>query len=95
MFVCVCLCMCMCVYMCVYMCVRLRVVISRTQRDEALHNPYLLMTHEGRVYMEDDLKVVITCRMDVHKFPFDTQSCNITITSVVHRGEGSAGGSGG
>ncbi|CAL8309372.1 unnamed protein product [Boreogadus saida] len=60
-------------------------IFEMTQRDEALPNPYLLMTHEGRVHLEDDLKVVITCKMDVHKFPFDTQSCNITITSVVHR----------
>ena len=91
---CLCVCTCARVCMCVCVCLRVGVVISRTQRDEALPNPYLMMTHEGRVFMEEDLKVVLTCKMDVHKFPFDTQSCNITITSVLHKGEGPAGGPG-
>lgn len=34
------------------------------------------------------MKVVSTCKMDVHKFPFDTQRCNITIGSAMHCGEG-------
>ncbi|KAK0134364.1 5-hydroxytryptamine receptor 3C [Merluccius polli] len=63
-------------------------IYEMTQSDVALPNPYLYMTNEGKVFMEEDLKVVSTCRMDVHKFPFDTQSCNITITSVIHSSEG-------
>ncbi|TRY87142.1 hypothetical protein DNTS_010211, partial [Danionella cerebrum] len=34
--------------------------------------------------MDDDLKIVSTCAMDVHKFPFDTQTCHITVSSVNH-----------
>lgn len=34
------------------------------------------------------MKVVSTCKMDVHKFPFDTQSCNLSIGSALHCGGG-------
>lgn len=46
------------------------------------------MSHDGIVSCEEDIKVVSTCKMDVHKFPFDTQRCNITIGSAMHCGEG-------
>ncbi|KAM4624588.1 5-hydroxytryptamine receptor 3A-like [Polymixia lowei] len=59
-------------------------IYEMTQKDDALPSPYLHMTHKGIVSSEGDLKVVSTCRINVHKFPFDTQSCNITFSSVTH-----------
>uniref|UniRef100_A0A3B4ESK4 Si:dkey-49c17.4 n=1 Tax=Pundamilia nyererei TaxID=303518 RepID=A0A3B4ESK4_9CICH len=40
--------------------------------------------YDGTITSEDDIKIVSTCKMDVHKFPFDTQKCNITIGSASH-----------
>ncbi|KAL6475557.1 hypothetical protein MHYP_G00165970 [Metynnis hypsauchen] len=34
--------------------------------------------------MEENLRLHTICTMDVHKFPFDIQSCNITILSMIH-----------
>lgn len=51
-------------------------------------NPYIFVSHDGTVYTEEDMRVVSTCKMDVHKFPFDTQSCNITVGSALHCGSG-------
>ncbi|KAJ3608087.1 hypothetical protein NHX12_025137 [Muraenolepis orangiensis] len=55
-----------------------------TEMDNASQSPYVYISFDGNVTFEEDLKVVSTCKMDVHKFPFDTQSCNITVTSVIH-----------
>uniref|UniRef100_A0A671XBY8 Si:dkey-49c17.4 n=2 Tax=Sparus aurata TaxID=8175 RepID=A0A671XBY8_SPAAU len=44
----------------------------------------MYVSSDGEVILEEDMKVVSTCRMDVHKFPFDTQRCNITIGSAIH-----------
>lgn len=60
----------------------------RIQKDDSPHNPYMYVSSDGEVILEEDMKVVSTCRMDVHKFPFDTQRCNITIGSAIHCGEG-------
>lgn len=50
-------------------------------------NPYIDVTYDGLVASDQDIKVVSTCKMDIHKFPFDTQSCNMTIGSAVYCGE--------
>ncbi|KAG7280686.1 hypothetical protein CRUP_023305 [Coryphaenoides rupestris] len=55
-----------------------------TEMDNASQSPYVCIAHNGTVYFEEDLKVISTCKMDVHKFPFDTQSCNITVASILH-----------
>ncbi|KAM4624587.1 5-hydroxytryptamine receptor 3A-like [Polymixia lowei] len=59
-------------------------IYEMTEKDNAPKSPYLIVSHDGIVSLEDDLKVVSTCRMDIHKFPFDTQSCNITVSSAIH-----------
>ncbi|XP_029312693.1 5-hydroxytryptamine receptor 3A-like [Cottoperca gobio] len=59
-------------------------IYEMIQKDDSPLNPYMLVSYEGEVSSEQDIRVVSTCRMDVHKFPFDTQRCNITIGSAVH-----------
>uniref|UniRef100_A0A3Q3A7L8 5-hydroxytryptamine receptor 3A-like n=2 Tax=Kryptolebias marmoratus TaxID=37003 RepID=A0A3Q3A7L8_KRYMA len=54
------------------------------QKDDSPQNPSILLTYEGTVYFSDDIRVVSTCKMDIHKFPFDTQKCTITIGSSIH-----------
>lgn len=46
-------------------------------------NPYIDVTYDGLVVSDQAVKLVATCKMDIHKFPFDTQSCNVTIGSAV------------
>ena len=59
----------------------------RTQKDDSPQNPYMFVSYDGTVSFDEDMKVVSTCKMDVHKVPFDTQKCNISIGSAIHCGE--------
>ncbi|XP_033841032.1 5-hydroxytryptamine receptor 3A-like [Periophthalmus magnuspinnatus] len=55
-----------------------------TEKDTSPSNPYLMVFHNGTVLLEEDMKVISTCKMDMHKFPFDTQQCNLTLGSAIH-----------
>ncbi|XP_024141051.2 5-hydroxytryptamine receptor 3C-like [Oryzias melastigma] len=44
----------------------------------------MIISYDGTVSMDENLRVFSTCHMDVHKFPFDTQECNISISSANH-----------
>ncbi|XP_029699327.1 5-hydroxytryptamine receptor 3A-like [Takifugu rubripes] len=57
-------------------------IYEMIQKDESPLDPYVEVTYDGHVASDQDVKVVSTCKMDIHKFPFDTQSCNITIGSA-------------
>ncbi|XP_058650523.1 5-hydroxytryptamine receptor 3A-like [Onychostoma macrolepis] len=57
-------------------------VLETVEKEDGPLNPYLYITHDGNVKMEDDHKIVSTCTMNVHKFPFDTQTCHITVSSI-------------
>ncbi|XP_034715399.1 5-hydroxytryptamine receptor 3A-like [Etheostoma cragini] len=59
-------------------------IYEMIQKDDSPHNPYMYVSYDGTITSEEDMKVVSTCKMDVHKFPFDTQRCNITIGSAIH-----------
>ncbi|XP_068162288.1 5-hydroxytryptamine receptor 3A-like [Antennarius striatus] len=59
-------------------------IYEMIKKDDSPSNPYVFVSHDGRVTFDDDIKLVSTCRLDVHKFPFDTQRCNITIGSAIH-----------
>ncbi|KAI3365102.1 hypothetical protein L3Q82_010212 [Scortum barcoo] len=59
-------------------------IYEMIQKDDSPLNPYMYVSHDGIISSEEDMKVVSTCKMDVHKFPFDTQRCNITIGSAIH-----------
>ncbi|TNN03225.1 hypothetical protein fugu_000254 [Takifugu bimaculatus] len=62
-------------------------IYEMIQKDESPMNTYVDVTYDGHVTSDQDVKLVSTCKMDVHKFPFDTQSCNITIGSANYCGE--------
>ncbi|XP_018521203.2 5-hydroxytryptamine receptor 3A-like [Lates calcarifer] len=59
-------------------------VYEMIEKDDSPQNPYIFISYNGMVTSEEDVKVVSTCKMDVHKFPFDTQKCNISIGSAIH-----------
>uniref|UniRef100_A0A087Y485 Uncharacterized protein n=1 Tax=Poecilia formosa TaxID=48698 RepID=A0A087Y485_POEFO len=56
--------------------------IFRNERQK--QNPYILVSHDGTVFYDEDMRVISTCKMDVHKFPFDTQECSLSIGSAIH-----------
>ncbi|XP_076007892.1 5-hydroxytryptamine receptor 3A-like [Genypterus blacodes] len=59
-------------------------ISEMTEKDNSNRNPYMYVFHDGMVRSEEDMRVVSTCQIDIHKFPFDTQSCTITASSAVH-----------
>ncbi|XP_072524031.1 5-hydroxytryptamine receptor 3A-like [Salminus brasiliensis] len=59
-------------------------IYELAEQENSPPSPYLYITHNGEVSMEEDLRIVSTCKMDVRKFPFDTQSCQMTISPILH-----------
>ncbi|KAJ8002197.1 hypothetical protein DPEC_G00177320 [Dallia pectoralis] len=59
-------------------------IYEMTEKDAYPPSPYLYVSHDGVISKEDATKVISTCKMDIHKFPFDTQKCSITFSSAIH-----------
>ncbi|XP_066519119.1 5-hydroxytryptamine receptor 3A-like [Hoplias malabaricus] len=59
-------------------------IFELAEKENGPPSPYLSVTYEGEVTMEEGVRTVCICKMDVHKFPFDTQSCQITISSIIY-----------
>nr|XP_015818327.2 5-hydroxytryptamine receptor 3B [Nothobranchius furzeri] len=57
------------------------------EKDKAPPSPFLQISHEGYTFYRNDKVVISTCKMQVYKFPFDIQSCNITFKSVLYTDE--------
>ncbi|XP_055085785.1 5-hydroxytryptamine receptor 3A-like [Periophthalmus magnuspinnatus] len=53
------------------------------EKDKAPPSPHLFIRSNGEVEVQNDQVLVSTCRMRVHKFPFDTQSCSLSFKSVI------------
>ncbi|KAI9546913.1 hypothetical protein NQZ68_022859 [Dissostichus eleginoides] len=54
------------------------------EKDKAVPNPFITINSNGFVEHVRDLMVVSTCRMQVYKFPFDVQSCTLSLKSIVY-----------
>ncbi|XP_063338376.1 5-hydroxytryptamine receptor 3A-like [Pelmatolapia mariae] len=57
---------------------------SETEKDKASPSPYLTIVYDGSTEFRNDQVVVSTCKMQVYKFPFDSQSCNLSFRSIMH-----------
>ncbi|XP_042364141.1 5-hydroxytryptamine receptor 3A-like [Plectropomus leopardus] len=60
------------------------IIEQMIEKGEAPGSPYLMVTYEGSVVFKKCMVVVSTCRMQVYRFPFDVQSCNLTFKSSIH-----------
>ncbi|XP_072312807.1 5-hydroxytryptamine receptor 3A-like [Eucyclogobius newberryi] len=59
-------------------------ILEVVDKDKTPSSPYLVVRNNGDVTMKNDQVVMSTCKMNVFKFPFDTQSCNLSIKSFIH-----------
>ncbi|XP_012986809.1 5-hydroxytryptamine receptor 3A [Esox lucius] len=55
-----------------------------TEKDDSPPTPYLNVDANGDVSMDEVMRMVVTCKMDIHKFPFDTQRCEISFSSAIY-----------
>ncbi|XP_063338374.1 5-hydroxytryptamine receptor 3A-like [Pelmatolapia mariae] len=60
------------------------IIEEMTEKDKATTNPFLTIYSNGNVSFRNDHVVVSTCKMNVYKFPFDSQSCNLSFKSMTH-----------
>ncbi|XP_078147048.1 5-hydroxytryptamine receptor 3A-like [Centroberyx gerrardi] len=59
-------------------------IAEMTEKDKAPPSPYLSIYSNGEVYVKNDLVMVSSCKMQIYSFPFDTQNCSLTFSSVMH-----------
>ncbi|CAM4420510.1 unnamed protein product [Leuciscus chuanchicus] len=50
-------------------------------------SPYVLLLSEGSTLSSDVLSLTTACKMDLFRFPFDTQICSITLQSTAYSTE--------
>ncbi|XP_076007891.1 5-hydroxytryptamine receptor 3A-like, partial [Genypterus blacodes] len=58
-----------------------------TERDKAPLSPFLTISSNGLVKVLNDQVLVSTCRLNIHKFPFDIQKCTLSFKSLTHPGD--------
>ncbi|XP_053270307.1 5-hydroxytryptamine receptor 3A-like [Pleuronectes platessa] len=59
-------------------------IVEMTEKDKAPPSPYLTINAKGDVEVQNVQMLVSTCRMQIYKFPFDIQTCNLTFQSLIH-----------
>nr|XP_033964004.1 5-hydroxytryptamine receptor 3A-like [Pseudochaenichthys georgianus] len=52
------------------------------EKDKAVPNAFITINSNGFVEYVRDLMVVSTCKMQVYKFSFDIQTCNLSLKSI-------------
>ncbi|XP_063293546.1 5-hydroxytryptamine receptor 3A-like [Pelobates fuscus] len=57
-----------------------------TKLDENLMISYYMLQADGQMTQTKPLRIITTCNLDISKFPFDTQTCNMTFTTFVYPG---------
>ncbi|XP_074523216.1 5-hydroxytryptamine receptor 3A-like [Halichoeres trimaculatus] len=55
-----------------------------TKKDKLFKTPYLTLRHDGVTYQRNGIVLVSTCIMQYYRFPFDSQTCNLTFKSIQH-----------
>ncbi|XP_077594936.1 5-hydroxytryptamine receptor 3A [Stigmatopora nigra] len=58
-------------------------ILEMVEKDDSQPNLYLHVDYNGTIVMEQNVRAVSMCMLDVYKFPFDTQRCNISLTSAI------------
>ncbi|XP_062382870.1 5-hydroxytryptamine receptor 3A-like [Sardina pilchardus] len=58
-------------------------VLIETKQSGAEQASQVLLRAGGMVFYGDTYKITSTCNMDLHKFPFDTQRCKLTLLALL------------
>ncbi|XP_033969382.1 5-hydroxytryptamine receptor 3A-like isoform X1 [Trematomus bernacchii] len=54
------------------------------EKDNSVPNPFITIQWNGYVTQTRELMVVSSCKMNIYKFPFDTQSCTLSLSSMAY-----------
>ncbi|XP_037770563.1 5-hydroxytryptamine receptor 3A isoform X1 [Chelonia mydas] len=60
------------------------IIYEQVDEEKSLSRPFLSITHKGIISTTQQHQVTITCNLEMHKFPFDTQMCSISLFSFNH-----------
>ncbi|XP_067403940.1 5-hydroxytryptamine receptor 3A-like isoform X2 [Emydura macquarii macquarii] len=60
------------------------VTYEQVDEEKSMSRPFLSITHNGIVSTVQQHQVTITCSLEMHKFPFDSQTCHMTMFSSVY-----------
>ncbi|XP_029954727.1 5-hydroxytryptamine receptor 3A-like [Salarias fasciatus] len=63
------------------------IIEEMIEKDKAPPSDFLKIRSNGNVEYRNDQVVISSCKMRVYKFPFDVQSCNLSIKSLMHSDE--------
>ncbi|XP_074865227.1 5-hydroxytryptamine receptor 3A-like [Carettochelys insculpta] len=59
-------------------------VSEMTEDPQSPTVPFLSLSSDGIIKQRKPIRIVSTCSLDIYKFPFDTQKCNLTFHPYVH-----------
>ncbi|XP_069728545.1 5-hydroxytryptamine receptor 3A-like [Phaenicophaeus curvirostris] len=58
-------------------------ILERVNRQNSNFD-YVTITHNGSFVSTQPFQVTLTCSLMILKFPFDTQTCNVSVASFLH-----------
>ncbi|XP_039357522.1 5-hydroxytryptamine receptor 3A-like [Mauremys reevesii] len=61
------------------------IIFEQVDEEKSLNRPFLSITHNGIVSTTQQHHVTVACNLEMHKFPFDTQTCRISLFSINHQ----------
>ncbi|XP_034646159.1 5-hydroxytryptamine receptor 3A-like [Trachemys scripta elegans] len=60
------------------------VIYEQVDEEKSLSRPFLSITHNGIISTTQQHQATITCSLEMHQFPFDSQTCNLSIFSAMY-----------
>ncbi|KAM7146197.1 5-hydroxytryptamine receptor 3A-like [Macrochelys suwanniensis] len=60
------------------------IIFEQVDEKKSLSRPFLSITHNGIVSTTQQHQVTITCSLEMRQFPFDTQTCNMSICLFIY-----------
>ncbi|XP_067406033.1 5-hydroxytryptamine receptor 3A-like [Emydura macquarii macquarii] len=59
-------------------------VAEMTEDPQSPTVPFLSLSSDGTINLRKPIRIMSTCNLDIYKFPFDTQKCNLTFGTYMH-----------
>lgn len=58
----------------------------RANEEKARTSPFIRISSDGEMMQFQEYHLTSSCSLNIYRFPFDKQSCNITVLSPMHSG---------